>query len=80
MAALAEADVRALLGFLYEAGEVASEEPFPEPLRESLLRMVPCDVVNYFRVRDGTSPEWLWEVGEPVAPCTREIAEAIELY
>jgi DNA-binding CsgD family transcriptional regulator len=80
MATVAEADARALLGFLYEAGEVTGEEPFPAPLRESLLRLVPCDVVNYFRVREGASPEWLWEVGEPVAPFTREIAEAIELY
>jgi DNA-binding CsgD family transcriptional regulator len=80
VAALAESDVRVLLDFLHQDGEEEGRDPFPQPLRSSLLGLLACDVVNYFRVRDGISPEWVWEVGEPVAPFTSEIAEAIELY
>jgi DNA-binding CsgD family transcriptional regulator len=77
METFSESDVRGLLEVLYEAGAVEGADPFAEPVRVALWRLVGCDVVNHFEATPYGRPKWSWEVGEPVAPMTSDIAEAM---
>jgi hypothetical protein len=49
-------------------------------VRDALWRLISCHVFNHFVPTASGCPEWLWEVGEPVAPFTPEIAEALGVY
>ena len=74
MAGLCEADYRAALDVLREAGEVDGPAPFPPPVLEALRRLVPCDVVAYHE-QNGEERTVVW-VGEPRGAVTDAVREA----
>jgi DNA-binding CsgD family transcriptional regulator len=80
---LAAADYRNILEFLYRAGEVEGTDPFPEPLLAELRRLVPCDVLSYGGY-DPEGPQFrgcgVRIAGEPLAPLTPEIVEALRRF
>ena len=56
---VADADVRGMLDFLYEAGEVDGADVFTEPVLASFRRLIPSDrgaAVNVFHELDRRSP------------------------
>lgn len=72
---LSEADYRAVLGFVHDAGEVAGPDAFPKPVRESLVSLLRADTAWHCTVdesaerrsprtvRDG-HVEFRWGFGE----------------
>ena len=74
MASLSEADYRAALDVLREAGDVDGPVPFPAPVLEALRRLVPCDVVAYHEGR-GPGRTLVW-IGEPRGEMTDAVREA----
>jgi DNA-binding CsgD family transcriptional regulator len=78
MARLSDADYRAALDVLWEAGEVEGSQPFPIPVLMALRRLVPCDVVAYHcNVERRRTLTWHGEPQSPVTPAVREAAQRL---
>jgi DNA-binding CsgD family transcriptional regulator len=54
--ALSDGDVRGVLDFLYEAGEVDGPDAFTEPVVAALRRLIPCDRGGLCNVFGGLDP------------------------
>jgi DNA-binding CsgD family transcriptional regulator len=72
---LSESDYRKALDVLYAAGEVEGPIACPEPVLETLRRLVPCDVVAYHEGSDQRERVIVY-VGEPVGELTPEVRAA----
>jgi DNA-binding CsgD family transcriptional regulator len=70
MVRLAESDYRKVLEVIGEAAAVDGPVPFPEPVLDALLRLVPCDVVAYHE-----RLACIW-TGEPRGEVTPKVREA----
>jgi DNA-binding CsgD family transcriptional regulator len=79
VARLTGSDYRDALEVVYTAGEVTGAVPFPEPVLETLRRLVPCDVVTYHERSEGPA-RVLVHVGDPVCEVTPEISAAHQRY
>lgn len=78
MVRLSEADCRAALDVVWEAGEVEDSLAFPVPVLMALRRLVPCDVVAYHRSDEGgRTLVWHGEPRSPVTPAVREAARRL---
>jgi DNA-binding CsgD family transcriptional regulator len=80
MLRLSESDYRSVLDVLREAGAINGPIPFPEPVLDSLRRLVPCDVVAYHEVPDCPGQPRLVYIGEPRGEMSREIRDAMERH
>lgn len=78
MLRLSSSDYQRVLAVLYETADVEGPNPFPEPVLDSLRRLVPCDVVTYHEHVAVYAP--LAQVGEPAGTVTPAIREAHEQW
>jgi DNA-binding CsgD family transcriptional regulator len=79
VARLSEAKYLGVLDVLRLAGEVEGPVPFPEPVLESLRRLVPCDVVAYHeRLPGGRILAYSGEPRGKMTPAIREASRRLE--
>jgi DNA-binding CsgD family transcriptional regulator len=84
MVRLVARDYRAILAFLWVAGEIEGADPFPRSVLEALRRLIPCDVVSYGdfdpQQRGWRSSSELRFAGDPQGPLTDDVRAAHTRY